>query len=265
MSFYVTKRPQLDTSALQLSIRECLIALFVIAAFSTILTAGRAYNSNGMGIWLRSTMWCTICALIVIQSVGLQRLLTIKLPAKPYRSALSVCVALLATIVLVSVEVELLKYTRLVPKAHDPFLAFALFMTPPVLVIGGAVLMLIEFRGNFQQQTNTEDELSSDNLIKNSDGVWPEGKINTVHAQEHYRLIKGEFNERLVRARMIDAENRLKDEPGLRIHRSWWVARSRIQKITRIGRDYVLTTVDGQTIPVGRSRVETLKKASWII
>lgn len=265
MSFFVMKRPNMNNSALGLSIQQWMIALFLIAAFTTVLTAGRAYNSNEMGIGLRSAMWCTICTLIVFQSIGLQRLIVINLPSKPYRSFLSISIAVLATIVLVSIEVELLKYTPLVPKEHDPFLAFVLFMTPPVLAIGGGALMLIEFFSVFRQQTEVVDELSNETLVSNLDGVWPEGKISTVHAQEHYLLIEGDFDKRLIRARMVDAESRLENEPGMRVHRSWRVARSSVQKITRIGRDYMLTTLDGQNIPIGRSRVGDLKKAGWAI
>lgn len=259
------KRPKLDFSVLQLSAREWLILFLVIIAFTSILTAGRAYNSNEIDFWLRIAMWSTICTLIVFQSVGLQRLISIQLQLKPYRSALSVVTSLFVTIVLVSIEVDLLKYTPLVPKAHDPFLAFALFMTPPVLVVGGTVLILIGFHGDYRQHFDNEEPLSDENLSRNLSDVWPQWEIYTVHAQEHYLLIKGEFGEELVRARMIDAEISLKNESGLRIHRSWWVATSQLYKVTRKGRDYELKTKDGQVIPVGRSRVNVLKKAGWIV
>ncbi|MDP1910079.1 MAG: LytTR family DNA-binding domain-containing protein, partial [Hyphomicrobium sp.] len=68
----------------------------------------------------------------------------------------------------------------------------------------------------------------------------------------------------LILLRMRDAEAELTGVDGLRIHRSWWVARSAVEKVLRDGRGYKLRLTNGLEPPVARDRVAALKAAGWI-
>lgn len=72
-----------------------------------------------------------------------------------------------------------------------------------------------------------------------------------LQSQDHYLRVKTKLGETLIRGVLQDAAQELGDY-GLRLHRSWWVARSAIQKVTyRKGAPAVVLT-DGSAIPVGR-------------
>ena len=49
---------------------------------------------------------------------------------------------------------------------------------------------------------------------------------------------------------------------GLRVHRSWWVRRSAIQRIERDGRNWRLVLENGLAVPVARHSVALLRQLS---
>ena len=63
---------------------------------------------------------------------------------------------------------------------------------------------------------------------------------------------------------MRDAEAELAGIDGLRIHRSWRVARSAVEKVIRDGRGTKPCLTNGLAPPVARDRVAALKAAGWL-
>ena len=64
--------------------------------------------------------------------------------------------------------------------------------------------------------------------------------------------------------RMGDAIERLGSADGLRVHRSWWVARAGISAVRRDGRSATITLVNGQEAPVARDMMPALRAAGWL-
>lgn len=94
-------------------------------------------------------------------------------------------------------------------------------------------------------------------------GAWAD-QLVALEMEDHYVRAHGPGTSALILLRMRDAEAELAGIDGLRIHRSWWVARHAVDKVLRNGRGYKLRLTNGLEAPVARDRVAALKAAGWL-
>jgi hypothetical protein len=90
------------------------------------------------------------------------------------------------------------------------------------------------------------------------------GAILALKGEDHYVRVIGTRSEELILVRMRDAIARLGDADGLRIHRSWWVARAAVAAVRRDGRTAIVTLTSGHEAPVARDMMPALRTAGWI-
>ncbi|MGQ0278668.1 MULTISPECIES: LytTR family DNA-binding domain-containing protein [Sphingopyxis] len=90
------------------------------------------------------------------------------------------------------------------------------------------------------------------------------GAILALKGEDHYVRVIGTRSEELILMRMRDAIARLDDADGLRIHRSWWVARAAVAAVRRDGRTAMVTLTSGHEAPVARDMMPELRAAGWI-
>lgn len=90
------------------------------------------------------------------------------------------------------------------------------------------------------------------------------GPVRALKGEDHYVRVIGDGREELVLMRMRDAIERLGDTEGLRVHRSWWVARGGVTAVRRDGRAAILTLGGGQEVPVSRDMMPQLRAAGWL-
>ncbi len=91
-----------------------------------------------------------------------------------------------------------------------------------------------------------------------------EGPILSLRTEDHYLRIHTPSGEGLLLGRLRDAETELEPWEGMRVHRSWWVARAAVERLERDGRRVVLHLVTGQEVPVSRTYQPALKQAGWL-
>jgi len=89
-------------------------------------------------------------------------------------------------------------------------------------------------------------------------------RILALTAEDHYLRVHTDCGEALIHMRISDAEALLPAGDGLRVHRSHWVARAAVLRVTRQGGQRRLVLENGKSVPVGRSRVKTLAQAGWL-
>lgn len=94
-------------------------------------------------------------------------------------------------------------------------------------------------------------------------GAWAD-RLVALEMEDHYVRAHGPDTSALILLRMRDAEAELAGVDGMRIHRSWWVARGAVEKVQRDGRGYRLRLNNGLEPPVARDRVAALKAAGWL-
>lgn len=87
------------------------------------------------------------------------------------------------------------------------------------------------------------------------------GTVAWVEAQEHYVRITTDQESRLVLARFSDIVRELSDQTGMQIHRSHWVSRDAVVRLTKSGQTAALLLSTGDTVPVSRSYRQRVESA----
>lgn len=90
-----------------------------------------------------------------------------------------------------------------------------------------------------------------------------QGELLCLEMHDHYLAVHTEAGKQLILCRMEDAARELEDL-GLRVHRSWWVAKVALAGTRKEGQRLFLTLSDGRQVPVGKTYRESLKQAGWV-
>lgn len=89
-------------------------------------------------------------------------------------------------------------------------------------------------------------------------------EVLCLQMEDHYVRIHTAAGSRLVLATMAQAVTALGRTPGLRVHRSWWVADKAVAAAAADGRNLRLTLTNGLSAPVARSSVAAVREAGWL-
>lgn len=89
-------------------------------------------------------------------------------------------------------------------------------------------------------------------------------EVLCLQMEDHYVRVHTASGSRLVLATMSQAVAALGRAPGLRVHRSWWVADAAVAGVLAEGRNLRLALINGVTAPVARSRVAAVRQAGWL-
>ena len=81
------------------------------------------------------------------------------------------------------------------------------------------------------------------------------GPLLALRGEDHYVRAIAHGRDHLLLMRLRDAIAALPPADGVQVHRSWWVAQSAIQSLTRDGRSATLTLTNGHAVPVARDKV----------
>jgi hypothetical protein len=88
-------------------------------------------------------------------------------------------------------------------------------------------------------------------------------EIVALRAEDHYVRVYTPLGSHLVLTRFSDALSELGGKDGVRVHRSWWVARQAIVRACGHGRKRRLQLVTGLEAPVARGAIAELKARGW--
>jgi DNA-binding LytR/AlgR family response regulator len=89
------------------------------------------------------------------------------------------------------------------------------------------------------------------------------GRLLCLEMEDHYLRIHTDKGSDIILMRMSDAENELAGVEGLRVHRSWWVAREAVTGVKRDGTRLLLMLENGLEVPVGKTYRGALRDAGW--
>ena len=84
----------------------------------------------------------------------------------------------------------------------------------------------------------------------------------SLQAQDHYLEVTTTKGRELILMRLSDAEAELAFYPGMRVHRSWWVARGAVEDIETAGDKMTIRLSSGAAAPVSRTNRAAVR--SWI-
>jgi hypothetical protein len=80
-----------------------------------------------------------------------------------------------------------------------------------------------------------------------------DAKIIALKAEEHYVRVWTERGTDLLRYRFRDAVEDMSGQPGLQVHRSWWIRTDCVQEVRKKGRGLQLELTNGLEVPVSVS------------
>jgi hypothetical protein len=84
-----------------------------------------------------------------------------------------------------------------------------------------------------------------------------------VESEDHYLRVHTGNGDDLILMRLSDAVRELCDVDGLRVHRSWWVARGAVADVRRADGRLTLVLSNGKEVPVSRTYARTVREAGW--
>jgi len=87
-------------------------------------------------------------------------------------------------------------------------------------------------------------------------------ELVSLQAQDHYLEVTTTRGRDLILMRLSDAEAELAFYPGMRVHRSWWVARAGVDGIETAGDRMTIRLSSGAVAPVSRAKRVAVR--SWI-
>lgn len=88
--------------------------------------------------------------------------------------------------------------------------------------------------------------------------------VLALQMEDHYVRVHSHAGSTLHLMSMTRAIEAVAVLDGLRIHRSWWVARNAVRQVEGPARAMRLTLANGVTAPVSRSNVAVLRAAGWL-
>ena len=90
------------------------------------------------------------------------------------------------------------------------------------------------------------------------------GTLLALSVEDHYVRVRTDRGEEMILMRLTDAIAETDPVPGLRVHRSHWVAISAAAAARRQGDRAIVTLTDGTEVPVSRANVSTLRDAGLL-
>jgi hypothetical protein len=91
----------------------------------------------------------------------------------------------------------------------------------------------------------------------------PSGEVLCLRMEDHYVRVHTLGGSRLVAGPFERVIAGMGDE-GMRVHRSWWVARAAVTGVVADGRNLRLILRGGLSAPVSRASVAKLRQAGWL-
>jgi hypothetical protein len=89
-------------------------------------------------------------------------------------------------------------------------------------------------------------------------------ELYAISSEDHYLRVHTNMGEELILMRLADAVRELQGAEGLRVHRSWWVAKIGVTDEKRVDGRSFLILPNGTEVPVSRSYRGEVKAAGLI-
>lgn len=240
-----------------------LVNAALVFSLTVLFTVSDAFETESLAMLHSVTLWVVVNILMVLQTCLTHRLFLSFLSKTQLSRLFAASLALLATVLLVAVELHWLKFTPLLPKKPDPFFEFIFFVAQPVFAAGCLTLLsqtnaIQKYVDLLQSRDLAEFKGSSD--LTELDSILRQHEVLRVSAQDHYLEIVCLDQKFMLRGRMKDAMSALARYEGVQIHRSHWVAKQHVKQVHSCGRDTKLLLNDGTELPVARSRSQRISQ-----
>lgn len=152
---------------------------------------------------------------------------------------------------------------------------------PKAILIGGVITLITMLRDLLEkrtlaleqsQQALAQSQQDNQQILDKSYQefmtqipIEKRGELLCLEMSDHYLKVYTDKGHHMLLMRFKDALAALESFPGLQTHRSWWVAKSAIVKVSKDGRKLQLTLSNDILVPVSRTYVEAIKTAGFSV
>ncbi len=277
-------REWFDNSAKGEALRSVAGAL-VAAGLMTIL--GPFGTFEAMPLAQRALYWFLVIGLIWLQSDLVTRFLESALAGKLPRPNLTLPVISAALVALPATAVVVVATQIFMPQSAVAPLALLWKVFIVLVVFGlafnnlaGATREAAAEGEALEAERRLEEERLRDEAATGRDAAQEQtipdaafrarfpagltGQLLCLEMEDHYLRIHTDRGSDIILMRMSDAERELDSASGMRVHRSWWVARAAVTGLRREGTRLELLLENGLTVPVGKTYRSALRDAGWL-
>ena len=239
--------------------------LVTTLAAGTLFAVLGPFGSDRLGwpaVWL---LWAGLMfagSLAAVGAVGLVQRFKAYLPVWAWILAVAALISVAMTVLLLAIE-----------GVSGGALQFGQFPVKffHVFVVSAAIVTVAHFV-EARRQESARDSAFDDAAAKAAAATfWKRvpakiagGELYAVSAEDHYLRVHTSRGDDLILMRLQDAIGELVSLDGIRVHRSWWVARSGVRRVKRDGDKLTLVLLNGVEVPVARANNRALREAGWL-
>jgi hypothetical protein len=239
--------------------------LLLLAALGVFLSLIGAFDTEQIEPGRRLVYWIAALAGGGVFMIGIETWLErIRVLAiRPWTRAVVLALTMTVPVTVYVATLSTLMFDR-------PFTAwFLLLLAPNVLIVDVGVVALAWLARPRDRVAAGESgpEAKSDRvpalLREKLEPRLGRSRLVAVEAEDHYLRVHTRDGAALVLLRFSDALNALEGSDGLQVHRSWWVARTAVERVKWSRGRGELELVGGLKAPVSRGHAEAVKAVDW--
>lgn len=251
--------------------------LFISLAVGCVLGLLGVFGMDAFPLHISILYWSITCAVGWLIYSPLIALVNAKCETFISKEWLRIAIGALLGSVLMAFAVPVISWAFFANELQ--FLGRFLNIFPKTCLIGGIITFFALIREIFDTQKqqliasmqaleaskHAEQEVSNkpyEDFIKQIP-LEKRGDLYCLEMSDHYVKVYTSKGHHMLLMRFKDALQALESYSGLQTHRSWWVATSAIEKVTRSNRKLVLMLKNGLTVPVSKTYAEQVKEAGF--
>ena len=241
--------------------KHLLAGSVAVAALASLFALLGVYDSDRMPIGERFLFWaCAIGVGIGTAGVTFQ---WISAPLQKWPTALQI--AVLSGVSSIPVLLVLLGYDTGFKTSWSIgtwLFQYCLTLIIASVIISGVYIILKavglpDAEAQFVVETGKN---SIEGFLKRLPLEFQDARLYALSSEDHYLRVHTDRGEELILMRLADAVRELDAAAGMQTHRSWWVARDGIAKISNFDGKQTLTLKSGATALVSRSRKSAFRE-----
>ena len=232
------------------------ITVFVLGAVVAVLTlVGPFGTDQSLTPGFRALYWLTVVGATYAAGFVVDAVLRQRLPRRFARVAIPLAMGVAITLVVIAVN--LLLIGRL--PGGPGWIGDVLTIYAIAVIVSAAMQAVVGGLADRDDAARPEAPAILDRLPLDKRGA-----LVALSVEDHYVRVRTTGGEEMVLMRLSDAIRESAPEPGLRVHRSHWVATGQVTAARRDGDRAVLSMAHGGDIPVSRSHIPALREAGLL-
>lgn len=241
--------------------KSAAVSATVVLALATLFTFLAIFDSDKLPFLERFIFWCsTIGAGILVAAFIKPWVMSQLLPRR------AVALQLMAIGAFVSLPIPFILFwfdtgfKQAWPLSNWGFQYLLSFVIAILVVSGDYLVRAALSQPKIETVTENEAEACVQKFLKRLPIQFHSAKLYAISSEDHYLRIHTDCGDELILMRLADAMHELKSADGTQTHRSWWVAREGIAKVTGKNGKKSLLLKCGTEAPISRARARQVQE-----